>query len=67
MLGMSHALESFLSLDILIMLSIGSKFPKFWIQSFWLDLCFWIRLKRVLVLEGPRRSKFLHTDSSEFE
>jgi len=27
--GMSHALESFLSLDILIMLSIGSKFPKF--------------------------------------
>jgi hypothetical protein len=38
MLGMSHALESFLSLDILIMLSIGSKFPKFWIQSFWLIL-----------------------------
>jgi hypothetical protein len=28
MLGMSHALESFLSLDILIMPSIGSKFPK---------------------------------------
>jgi len=29
MLGMSHALDSFLSLDILIMLSIGAKFPKF--------------------------------------
>jgi hypothetical protein len=54
MLGMSHALESFLSLHILIMLSIGSKFPKFspsdWFFPFELDL------KRVLALEGPRRS-----------
>jgi hypothetical protein len=39
------------------MLSIGSKFPKSWIQSFWLILRFWVRFKkRVLALEGPRRS-----------
>ena len=68
MLGMSHALESFLSLDILIMLSIGSKFPKFWIQSFCLILRFWVRSKNGYwhwkVQDAPQISD---TDSLEFE
>jgi hypothetical protein len=54
---MSHALESFLSLDILLMLSIGSKFPKFWIRSFWLILRFWVRFKTGI---GFGRSKTLY-------
>ena len=54
---MSHSLESFLSLDNIMMLSIGSKFPKFWIQSFWLIIRFWVRFKTGI---GFGRSKTLY-------